>query len=139
MDILVIRNVFTPESTGGIMLLYERFFAYTLEDTVRGPGVKVDGKTAIPAGIYDLSVTFSPRFQRDMPLLSGVPGFSGIRIHGGNTAKDTSGCILIAKHRAGDNTIYKTQEKNLMRKLIASGDNTHRIEIIESKMEGRIF
>lgn len=48
-----------------------------------------------PAGEYSVMNTFSPRFNRYLPLLCCVPGHSGIRIHVGNTTKDTSGCILV--------------------------------------------
>lgn len=67
---------------------------WTCEDVVRPPGVKVPGQTAIPAGRYRVTVTFSNRFQRLLPLVNDVPGFTGIRIHPGNTAADTEGCIL---------------------------------------------
>ena len=56
---------------------------------------KIKGKSAIPEGRYPIVITFSPTFKKWLPLLVNVPMFSGIRIHAGNTAKDTQGCILV--------------------------------------------
>lgn len=92
------------------------FFCHTLEDEKRADGLKVYGETAIPSGTYNIILSVSNRFKRLMPLLLDVPMFKGIRMHGGNTSKDSHGCPLIAF-----NTDYKkiwgTAEKKLTAKL----------------------
>lgn len=65
----------------------------TLEDVVRA--VKLPGQTAISAGEYHLQLSVSPRFSQILPELLAVPQFEGIRIHAGNSDKDTEGCILV--------------------------------------------
>jgi hypothetical protein len=88
--------------TIGKIYVDDAFQCYSLEDVVRPHGIKVPGATAIPAGTYPVQITFSPRFKVWMPLLIGVPNFSGIRIHPGNKADDTEGCILVGYDRDGD-------------------------------------
>ena len=57
---------------------------------------------AIPEGRYAVVITYSPKFQEWLPLLLGGPDFNrlfqGIRIHAGNTVKDTQGCILVGQN-----------------------------------------
>jgi hypothetical protein len=83
------------------------FHSWTCEDAVRevqGKPVadwKIKGKTAIPRGTYKIQITPSARFKRDLPLLIDVPGFTGVRIHPGNTAEDTEGCLLPGLDRLG--------------------------------------
>ena len=87
--------------TVGQLFLNEDLICYTLEDKVReveGMPVatwKVPKQTAIPQGEYPLSITFSNRFQKDLPILENVEGFIGVRIHTGNSPLDTEGCILV--------------------------------------------
>jgi len=82
------------------------YFCDTLEPTWRDyehGAYKVKGRSAIPEGRYAVVVSFSPKFKQWLPILLGGPEFNrkwqGIRIHAGNTAKDTEGCILVGKNR----------------------------------------
>lgn len=100
MELKLVREIFTDESTTGSLYVNGKFECYTLEDKVRP--VKVKGLTAIFPGHYEVVVTFSARFKKMLPLLLNVPQFDGVRIHPGNTAKDTEGCILVGTGRQAD-------------------------------------
>ena len=78
------------------------FECYTLEDVVRPAGEKVYGQTAIPAGRYRIQLTMSNRFKTVLPLLENVANFEGVRIHPGNTAADTDGCILVGQSKTSN-------------------------------------
>ena len=104
MEILIERFERTETSTISNCMIDGIFECYILEDTDRGltkdmplaviKDQKVYGKTAIPAGRYEVVITYSERFKKPLPLLLGVPGYEGIRIHPGNTAENTLGCLL---------------------------------------------
>lgn len=96
MKITVTRFVKNAQATIGRLDVDGRFECYTLEDVVRPRGTpKVWGQTAIPVGTYAVALTYSTRFHEIMPQLLQVPGYEGIRIHAGNTAADTAGCLLV--------------------------------------------
>lgn len=105
VDILLERQYKEDTFTAGIMYLNGDYFCDTLEDIDRGlkqefslaelKELKVNGKTAIPTGRYKVVLTHSPRFKEVLPLLEDVPAYEGIRIHSGNTHKDTEGCIIV--------------------------------------------
>lgn len=110
MQVTLWRKYRKPEYTIGRLYIDGVFFCNTLEDTDRGLmqyqniaeiiSTKIKGATAIPAGDYKITRQYSPRFKRVMASIPNVKGFSGVRIHAGNSAADTEGCVLL-----GDNTI----------------------------------
>lgn len=101
MKLKLKRQDYSDSRTIGRLSIDGEDFCWTLEDAVR-TGPKVYGKTAIPAGTYAVKLTMSPRFARILPLLIDVPGFDGVRIHPGNTAADTEGCLLVGTGRTND-------------------------------------
>ncbi|WP_314815355.1 DUF5675 family protein [Hoylesella nanceiensis] len=109
MEIQVNRIARKDGYTIGRMSLNGVYFCDTLEDTDRGLNStmsvgeilskKRKGITAIPTGKYDVILSFSPRFKRVLPLLLSVKGYEGVRIHAGNTAEDTEGCLLVGENK----------------------------------------
>ena len=113
MKIQIDRKWKKDSYTIGIMYIDGVRFSETLEDTDRGltdsmletevKKKKVYGKTAIPSGTYEVKMTYSPKFATrnwgkryagKTPQIMNVKGFSGIRIHPGNTPEDSLGCIF---------------------------------------------
>lgn len=110
MELNVKRIARKDGYTIGRLFINNEYFCDTLEDTDRGLkdtmqvneilAKKVKGQTAIPTGKYDVILTFSPRFKRVLPLLLSVKGYEGVRVHAGNTNKDTEGCLLVGENKA---------------------------------------
>ena len=117
MEIVVDRRWKRDTYTIGNMYINGKFFSNTLEDKDRGlknsmtpqdiSNLKVYGQTAIPSGTYEVKMTYSNRFHSrawgkkydgKVPELINVKGFGGVRIHPGNKAADTLGCILVGKN-----------------------------------------
>ena len=102
----------------------------TLEPTwrdYRGGELKIPKKSAIPEGSYRVVVTKSRRFQKYLPLLVGVPGFEGVRIHAGNTSRDTEGCILVGQNLQVGKVLWSRITLEKLMKLI---ENEKEIYII---------
>jgi hypothetical protein len=105
MELKLERNLKGVQATLGTLFINNEKECNTLEDVDRGiiqdtpleviTSTKVQNKTAIPTGRYEVIIDFSNRFQKDMPHVLDVPGFEGIRIHPGNSDVDTDGCILL--------------------------------------------
>ena len=97
MKIEVNRIFKASNYTIGELSVNNNYVCDTLEDKVRVDGEKVYAETAIPTGTYTLVLSYSNRFKKVMPEILNVPNFSGIRIHCGNSSKDTEGCLLVGK------------------------------------------
>jgi hypothetical protein len=119
MELKVIRKEFTSKTTIGELYINDVFFCYTLEDVDRGltqdmskkdiEAKKVYGKTAIPYGRYEIIMSWSNKFKCVMPLVNGVVGYTGIRIHKGNSEVDTLGCLLVGMKKGVDKITNSTQ------------------------------
>lgn len=106
MTLRLVREPSIAGATLSVWFVDGHFECFGIEDQIReraGEPVatwKVHGQTAIPSGRYRVIVTESARFRRRLPLLVDVPGFTGVRMHPGNTIVDTEGCLLPGRVRA---------------------------------------
>ncbi len=121
MLITLKRKWLTEKSMIGELIIDKKFECYTLEDVIRK--VKVLKETAIPEGKYEVIINYSNRFKKMLPLLLKVPKFEGVRIHTGNLATDTDGCILVGCKK-GKDKIYESRKAmyNLMSKMLFALD-----------------
>src|ERR1035437_4044741 len=105
MNIQVIRKIFTDQSTISDLLVDGIKMGVTLEDVDRGltqemsldeiKKIKVFAETAIPYGVYEVILDYSDHFGRILPHILNVKGFDGVRMHKGNDAPETEGCVLV--------------------------------------------
>lgn len=100
MELLLKREKSSVQSAQGSLSVDGTFECFSLEDPVRDK--KIFGQTAIPAGRYHVDLTWSNHFGKILPLIEHVPNFDGVRIHSGNTAANTEGCILVGRIRGKD-------------------------------------
>lgn len=121
MKLTLQRGAVGEKETHGSLFLNGVFHAVTCE-----PG-KHWARGPIPCGTYEVRVTYSPRFKKPLPLLLNVPGFDGIRIHGGTRAEHTLGCICIPLSRMyslTDSISYANRTNEKVTIDIVDADNT---------------
>jgi hypothetical protein len=129
MRLTLMRIANKPTYCIGKLYIDGVYFCDTLEDTDRGlddkmseeeiKELKVYGETAIPSGIYPITLTYSPKYKKNMPLINNVKGYSGIRIHSGNTHKDTEGCLLVGKNKEVGKVLYSRVTYNALYNILA--------------------
>lgn len=151
MKILIDRKWKKETYTIGKLYVDGILFCNSLEDKDRGlkqtdslstiQSKKVYAETAIPTGIYNVRMDIkSPKYSSYswyknlcggcMPRLENVPGFSGILIHPGNTALDSSGCILVGKNtKVGQITDSKNTFSKLYKKMKKAYDKGEKITL----------
>lgn len=135
MELVLERKYLKEKYTVGNLCVDGVFFCNTLEDTVRDINkngifdcgeIKIYGETAIPYGEYEIKVTYSPKFKRELPLLLNVPCFEGVRIHRGNTHRDTLGCIILGENKKKGMVINSTQYEIKLVSLLKNEQNKNK-------------
>lgn len=139
MELLIIRKWKKKGYTIGKFFIDGNFICNSMEDEDRGlrddmsleeiKRIKVYGETAIPTGTYKVILSYSPKFKRITPEIIGVKGYTGIRIHAGNDAKDSLGCVLPGKNdKVGWVSNSKYYEELITNKLQGHDDINITIE-----------
>lgn len=145
MKLLLKRKYKGATYTIGDLFVDGRCFCHTIEDAVRSlpsrcPDTpagrscccreKVYARTAIPAGTYKVTMTYSPRFKRVLPYLHDVPHFLGILIHSGNTEEDSAGCIIVGRNTVKGKVTESRKTSDALNALLANASSID-IEIRE--------
>lgn len=128
MRITLIRIANKPTYTIGKLYIDGVYFSDVLEDVDRGLDdsmsvdeilkKKIKGQTAIPTGTYPVKITYSPKYKKLMPLIENVKGYQGIRIHSGNTHKDTEGCLLVGRNKEVGKVLESRKTFNALYKIL---------------------
>ena len=118
----LVRYTRTEKAILGSLYLNGAFICYTLENEVK----------AIPAGLYSIENSKSPKFGRELPLLFSdkVPSRRGVRIHAGNTYQNSAACVLVGMKR--DDVKERIDESKDAEKMVTMlCRNIHSIAIVE--------
>ena len=131
---LILDRIFLGEKyTIGNLFINGSYFCDVIEDVVRvlnSEKDKVKSETAIPRGRYKVVLSYSPNFKRVLPEILNVPYFSGIRIHGGNSEKDSAGCLIVGENKVVGKVINsKVTLEKLMNVLKPASDKKEDIWI----------
>lgn len=141
MIIKLARRYLKETYTIGALFIDGLWVCDTIEDRVRDLNrdgdledngeQKVSRLTAIPYGTYQVELSMSPKFTRLLPLVKGVPHFTGIRIHRGNTADDSSGCILPGENKQPGRVINSTEyEMKIITLILGAVSRGERITLV---------
>jgi len=132
MELKLERKYYKDTYTIGKLYIDGIYFSDTLEDKNRDINkdgdlndngeLKIYGETCIPFGRYKVSVTYSPKFKRNLPRLFDVPHFDGILIHNGRTAVNSHGCILVGKNTKVGELSDSTNYMNLITNKISNAE-----------------
>lgn len=128
LELVLERRYFKPTYTIGRWLVEGMELCDSLEDKDRGLTqemssseiykTKVYGSTCIPYGRYEIVLSQSPKLSGKtygkkygglVPEVLNVPGFTGIRIHPGNSPADTLGCLLPGENKQVGKLLNSTQ------------------------------
>lgn len=130
LHLTLIRKWKKPEYTIGQLFAGGRMICNTIEDCDCGLNqhmteaeikrIKVQNETAIPVGTYKLTVSMSPKFGRKLIEVLNVPGYLGIRVHKGNTAKESAGCILPGNNTEKGKVTNSTKFEELLTSMVES-------------------
>ncbi len=90
---------------------------------------KIYGNTAILPGRYKILMEYSPKFNRMMPYLQEVKGFTGIMLHPGNSVDDTAACVLVGENTVRGRLVNSRAWSDLINKKITEalkrGEEVH--------------
>lgn len=140
MKLKLIRLIKEEDHTLGMLFIDGKYFCDIIEDKDRGlyqymnvgeiSRLKVMHQTAIPYGTYKVRISMSPKYKKEMPEIMNVPGYTGVRIHSGNTAEDSSGCLIVGeKNGPGNKVINSRVTYDKLMQILKEQDNIE-LEII---------
>ena len=133
MKITLKRKFIGPSYTIGDLLIDGDFFCHTIEDKVRelpskcpqtSRGLsckceeKVYAQTAIPKGTYKVTMEYSPKFKRVLPLLHNVPHFLGILIHSGTDENSSAGWIIVGMNKVKGKVVESRKTSDALNQIL---------------------